>query len=45
MEKTVTITKEEYERLKKLEELNFDLIRQFVASLQDLKKGRFKRLA
>ena len=42
---TVTITKTEYSRLKKLEELDFDLIRQFASSLEDLKKGRFKRLA
>jgi len=42
---TVTISKSEYARLKKLEELDFDLIRQFTSSLEDLKKGRFKRLA
>ena len=42
---TVTITKEEYERLKKLEQLDFDLIRQFASSLDDLKQGRFKRFA
>jgi hypothetical protein len=42
---TVTIPKEEYERLKKLEELDFDLISQFANSLDDLKQGRFKRLA
>ncbi len=42
---TVTIPKAEYERLKKLEELDFDLIRQFTGSLEDLKKGRFKRLS
>ena len=42
---TVTIPKEEYERLKKLEQLDFDLIRQFASSLEDLKQGRFKRLA
>ena len=43
--KTVTISKEEYERLKKLEELDFDLIRQFQSSLEDLKQGRFKKLS
>ena len=43
--KAVTIPKKEYERLKKLEELDFDLIKQFASSLEDLKKGRFKRLA
>ena len=42
---TVTIPKEEYTRLKKLEELDFDLIGQFASSLEDLKKGRFKRVA
>ena len=43
--KTVTISEEEYGRLKKLEEIDLDLIRQFASSLQDLKKGRFKKLA
>ena len=42
---TVTIPKEEYKKLKKLEELDFDLIRQFASSLEDLKEGRFKKLA
>ncbi len=42
---TVTIPRAEYERLKKLEELDFDLIRQFSSSLEDLKHGRFKRIA
>ena len=42
---TITIPKVEYERLKKLEELDLDLIRQFAGSLEDLKEGRFKRLA
>lgn len=42
---TVTITKKEYKRLKKLEKLDFDLIRQFATGLDDLKKGRFKRVA
>ncbi len=40
---TIPIPEAEYERLKKLEEL--DLIRQFAASLNDLRHGRFKRLA
>ncbi len=42
---TVTIPKKEYEKLKKLEELDFNLISQFSSSLEDLKKGQFKRLA
>ena len=41
----VTISKEEYERLLKLDEIDFELVRQFDESLEDLKKGRFKRLA
>lgn len=45
MTETITIPKQEYEHLKKLEELDFDLIRQFTQSLEDLKKGRFKKLA
>lgn len=42
---TVTIPRSEYEHLKRLEELDFELITQFVGSLEDLKKGRFKKLA
>jgi len=42
---TVTIPRTEYERLKRLEELDFDLIRQFASSLEDLRHGHFKRLA
>lgn len=42
---TITISRSEYERLKKLEKLDHDLIRQFANSLEDLKQGRFKRLA
>ena len=41
----MTISKEEYYHLKQLEQLDFDLIRQFSSSLHDLKEGRFKRLA
>ena len=51
-QETITILKGEFEdlkkkaeKLKKLEALDFDLIRQFVSSLEDLKEGRFKRLA
>ncbi|MDP3727823.1 MAG: hypothetical protein Q8R18_00045 [bacterium] len=43
--KTVTISEEEYTHLKKLEKLDFDLIRQFASSLEDLKKGRWERVA
>ncbi len=45
MMETVTITREEYDRLKKLEEVDFELVQQFNDSLRDLKEGRFKKLA
>lgn len=48
----VNISKEEYERMKmqiaklrELESLDFDLLRQFKASLEDVKEGRIKRVA
>ena len=41
----ITIPKEEYKRLKKLEEIGFDLIRQFSSSLEDIKNGRWKKVA
>ena len=51
MEK-VTISVEEYNRLKKaylrlreLEDIDFDLIRQVRGSLEDLKAGRVRRAA
>ncbi|HLC36173.1 MAG TPA: hypothetical protein VJK05_01025 [archaeon] len=42
---TVTISKTKYRRLKKLEKIDFDLIRQLNGSLDDLKKRKFKILA
>ena len=42
---TITIPKQEYERLKKLEKVDHDLIRQFKESLEDAKHGRIRRLA
>ncbi len=49
---TVTISKQEYndmktklEKLKKLEKIDFDLLRQFKESLEDVKAGRIKRVA
>ena len=50
MEKeTITITKEEYEKLKEMEEslknLDLDLIRQFKEGLEDVKAGRIRRVA
>ncbi len=43
--KTVTIPKEEYERLKKLDKIDFELVRQFEKSLEDVKEGRIRRVA
>lgn len=42
---TVTITKAEYKRLKKLEKIDHDLIGQLVESLEDAKHGRIRRVA
>lgn len=42
---TVTISKEEYQRLKRLEKIDRDLIEQLVKSLDDVKAGRIKRVA
>ena len=49
---TVTISKEEYEKLKsrveklnELEKIDFDLLRQFKESLEDVKAGRIRRVA
>ena len=42
---TITISKKEYQRLKKLEKVDQDLLNQFVRSLEDIKHGRIKRVA
>ncbi len=44
-DKTVTISMEEYQKLKRLEEINTELIEQLIKSLEDVKKGRIKRVA
>ncbi len=48
----VSISKAEYERMKvqiakleELEKIDFDLLRQFKDSLEDLKAGRIRRVA
>ncbi|MBI2583114.1 MAG: hypothetical protein HYW25_00470 [Candidatus Aenigmarchaeota archaeon] len=43
MPETITITKEEYDILKKKEEIADDVIFQLSKSLEDMKKGRIKR--
>ena len=42
---TVTIPRAEYDRLKKLEEVDHDLIAQLKESLEDAKHGRIRRVA
>jgi hypothetical protein len=49
---TITISKTEYEKMKhqiaklrQLEKLDFDLLRQFKDSLEDVKAGRIRRVA
>ena len=44
-QETVTIPKKEYQKLKKLEKADHDLIRQFISSFEDIKAGRIKRVA
>ncbi len=42
---TITIPRSEYERLKRLDKVDFELISQLVESLEDAKKGRIRRVA
>ena len=44
MSETVTISKEEYELLKKQSNIDLDLLKQFVESLKDIKEGRLRRV-
>lgn len=41
---TITISREEYLRLKKCEEVDQGLLNQLVSSLEDIKAGRLKRV-
>ena len=41
---TVTISKDEYEKLKKLEKVDWELVEGFKRSLEDLKHDRVKRV-
>lgn len=41
MTDTVTIPREEYERLKSLEMVEWKVVGEFKESLEDLKKGKF----
>ena len=44
MQETVTISKEEYELLKKQSKIDLDLLKQFVESFTDIKEGRIRRV-
>ena len=41
---TITISKEEYFRLKKCEEIDHELLHQLVSSIKDIAAGRIKRV-
>ena len=39
---TVTISKKEYERLKKLEEIDMELLSELIEGFRDIREGRLK---
>lgn len=41
----ITIPRAEYERLKELEKIDFELIYQFKKSLEDVEAGRIRKVA
>lgn len=45
MAETITITKEEYQRLKKIEKAQGEIIEDFRKGLEDVRAGRIRRLA
>ena len=44
VQETVTIPREEYEKLKRQAEIDIDLLEQFLESFKDIKEGRFRRV-
>lgn len=44
MEETVSISKEEYIKLKNLEKVDWELVKKFERGLEDLKEGRYERV-
>lgn len=42
-EETITVSKAEYKRLKKKEEIDTELLESIARGIEDLKAGRFKR--
>ncbi len=45
MTETVTIPKEEYLRLKKLEKVDYKLLNQITNSFKDIKEGKIRKVA
>ena len=43
MTETITISKKEYEKLKKRAKVNEELLKQIVRGLEDVKAGRIKK--
>ena len=44
MAETVTIPKKEYERLKKLEDIDWELVESFKRGLEDVRHGRIRQV-
>ncbi len=44
MSQTITISKKEYETLKKQAPIDLDMLKQFMDSLSDIKAGRVKKV-
>ena len=44
MAQTVTISKQEYENLKKQSRIDLDVLKQFMDSLSDIKSGRVRKV-
>ena len=43
-QETVTIPKEEYEKLKKQSQLDMDIMHQLISSFKDIKEGKVRRV-
>lgn len=44
MQETVTISRAEYELLKKQSKIDVELLEQFIESFRDIKEGRIRRV-
>ncbi len=43
-QETVTIPKEEYQKLKKQAQIDMDILQQLISSFKDIKEGRVRRV-